>query len=110
MRYGAEDLYTQWPKNSLPQWKIFLAAAQPPLFHETGVLWLGGSDDSQLRRTATVLRRCNVPFEEFDRAALEKKYPQVSFEDVQTGILETNSVVLLARRTMASGGGGVLKV
>src|SRR5467141_4955629 len=102
MGYGADELYTLWSQNSLAQWKKFFAGAQQPLFHETGVLWLGGRDDSQLRRTATVLRRCNVPFEELDRAALEKKYPQVSFEDVQTGILETNSGVLMARRAVAA--------
>jgi monomeric sarcosine oxidase len=102
MGYGADELYTLWSQNSLVQWKKFFTGAQPPLFHETGVLWLGGSDDSQLRRTATVLRRCNMPFEEFDRVALEKKYPQVSFGDVQTGILEPNSGVLMARRAVAA--------
>src|SRR5436309_1084210 len=110
MGYGADELYTQWSKNSLAQWKKFLVGAQPPLFHETGVLWLGGNDDSQLRRTATVLRRCNVPFEELDRAALEKKYPQVLFEDVETGILETNSGVLMARRAVAAVVEGAVKL
>jgi glycine/D-amino acid oxidase-like deaminating enzyme len=43
-----------------------------------------------------------MPFEEFDRVALEKKYPQVSFGDVQTGILEPNSGVLMARRAVAA--------
>src|SRR6266850_1161567 len=110
MGYGADELYTLWSQNSLVQWKKFFAGAQPPLFHETGVLWLGGSDDSQLRRTATVLRRCNVPFEEFDREALEKKYPQISFEYVQTGILEINSGVLMARRAVAAVVEGAVKL
>ena len=102
MGYGADELYTLWSQNSLVQWKKMFAATQPPLFVETGVLWLGGDDDAQLRRTAIVLRRCNVPFEEFDREALEKKYPQVSFEDVKTGILETSSGVLMARRAVTA--------
>jgi len=110
MGYGADELYTQWSQNSLVQWKKFFAGSQLPLFHETGVLWLGGNDDSQLRRTATVLRRCNVPFEELDRAALEKQYPQVLFEDVETGILETNSGVLMARRAVAAVVEGAVKL
>jgi len=110
MGYGADELYTLWSQNSLAQWKKFFAGAQLPLFHETGVLWLGGSDDLQLRRTATVLRRCNVPFEEFDRGALEKKYPQVSFEDIKTGILETDSGVLMARRAVAAVVEGAVKL
>jgi monomeric sarcosine oxidase len=109
MGYGADELYTQWSQNSLVQWKKFFAASQLPLFHETGVLWLGGSQDS-LRRTATTLRGCNVPFEELDRAALEKRYPQVSFADVQTGILEPNSGVLMARRAVAAVVEGAVKL
>jgi sarcosine oxidase len=102
MGYGADELYTLWAQQSLEQWKSFCVASKMPLFHETGVLWLGGEDDSQLRRTSATLRRCNVPFDEFDRAALERKYPQVSFEDVKTGIFEPQSGVLLARRAVAA--------
>ncbi len=102
MGYGADELYTLSAQRSLEQWKRFFVASKVPLFHETGVLWLGGEDDSQLRRTSATLRRCKVPFDEFDRAALERKYPQVSFEDVKVGILEPQSGVLLARRAVAA--------
>jgi len=101
MGYGADELYTRWSQQSLEQWKKFFRASKAPLFHETGVLWLGGEDDSQLRRTAATLKRCKVRYEEFDRAALEEKYPQVSFEDIQAGILEPHSGVLMARRAVA---------
>ncbi len=101
MGYGADELYTRWSQQSLEQWKKFFQASKAPLFHETGVLWLGGEDDSQLRRTAATLKRCKVRYEEFDRAALEAKYPQVSFEDIKAGILEPHSGVLMARRAVA---------
>jgi len=101
MGYGADELYTLWAQQSLEQWKRFSEASKTPLFHETGVLWLGGEDDSQLRRTTTTLRHCRVRFEVYDRAALEQKYPQVSFEDIKTGILEPESGVLMARRAVA---------
>jgi sarcosine oxidase len=102
MGYGADELYTRWSQQSLEQWKKFFGALKAPLFHETGVLWLGGEDDSQLRRTSMTLRRCKVPFDEFDCAALEEKYPQVSFEDIKTGIFEPHSGVLMARRAVAT--------
>jgi len=110
MGYGQDELYTQWSQNSLLQWKKFFAASQQPLFVETGVLWLGGSDDAQLRATASALRRLKIPFEELDRAALEEKYPQVSFEDVRTGILESQSGVLMARRAVAAVVEGAVKL
>ena len=102
MGYGADELYTLWSQNSLEQWKRFFAAAKVPLFHQTGVLWLGGENDAQLGHTVSTLRRCKIPFEEFNRARLEKKYPQVSFEDIKTGILEPHSGVLMARRAVAA--------
>jgi monomeric sarcosine oxidase len=102
MGYGADELYTLWAQQSLEQWKKLFAALKQPLFHETGVLWLGGEDDSQLRRTATTLRHCKVRFEELDRDALEERYPQVSFEDIKTGIFEPGSGVLMARRAVAA--------
>ena len=101
MGYGGDELYTRWSQQSLEQWKKFFEGSKTPLFHETGVLWLGSEDDSQLRRTAATLRRCRVRFEELDRAALERKYPQVSFEDIKTGIFEPQSGVLMARRAVA---------
>jgi monomeric sarcosine oxidase len=102
MGYGADELYTRWSQQSLEQWKKFFEASKAPLFHETGVLWLAGEDDSQLRRTAGALKRCKVRYEEFDRPALEEKYPQVSFADTKTGILEPYSGVLMARRAVAA--------
>jgi sarcosine oxidase len=102
MGYGADELYTLWAQQSLEQWKKLFGAVKQPLFHETGVLWLGGEDDSQLRRTATTLRHCKVRFEEFDRSTLETKYPQVSFDEVKTGIFEPGSGVLMARRAVVA--------
>lgn len=102
MGYGADELYTRWSQQSLEQWKKFFAATKSPLFHETGVLWLGGEDDSRLRQTSATLRSCRVRFEELDRAALEGKYPQVSFEEIKTGIFEPHSGVLMARRAVAA--------
>src|SRR5439155_13472076 len=61
-----------------------------------------GKEDSQLRQTSATLRRSRVRFEEFDRTALEAKYPQVSFEDVKTGIFEPHSGILMARRAVAA--------
>src|SRR5258708_12007813 len=48
MGYGADELYTRWAVMSLATWKEFFAAAGERLFHETGVLWLAGEDDSRV--------------------------------------------------------------
>jgi sarcosine oxidase len=102
MGYGADEIYTRSSQRSLAQWKSFCVATGQRLFHETGVLWLAGEDDSRVRQTMATLKRCEVPFEEMDRAALERRYPQVSFEKVTLGFLEPKSGVLLARRAVAA--------
>jgi sarcosine oxidase len=102
MGYGADELYTRWSQRSLVQWKSFFTSTKQPLFHETGVLWLAGKDASRLRQTAETLKRCGAEFEEMDKAALEKRYPQIAFGGVTLGLLEPHSGVLMARRAVAA--------
>jgi sarcosine oxidase len=104
MGYGGDELYTRWAQRSLTQWKEFFAHTKggQPLFHETGVMWLGAKDDSRVKQTAEVLSRCGIEFEELSRAALAKRYPQISFEGITHGVLEPHSGVLMARRAVAA--------
>ena len=100
MGYGADELYTRWSQQSLPQWKKLFAAARQPLFEQTGVLWLA-ADTSRLQESARVLNKCGIPLEELNIAALSRRYPQINFDEVQCGLLEPESGVLLARRAVA---------
>jgi monomeric sarcosine oxidase len=102
MGYGADELYTRWSQHSLVKWKELFAATGNPLFLKTSVLWLAKENDARLKQTISTLERCNVPMEKFDRAALEKRYPQLGLEDVTAAVLETESGVLLARRAVAT--------
>jgi sarcosine oxidase len=102
MGYGADEIYTRWAQRSLAQWKEFLGFKRPGLFHETGVLWLGAEGDERVRDTAATLKRCGVAFEELDRGALEKRYPQTGLDGIAGGLLEPESGVLIARRAVAA--------
>ncbi len=102
MGYGADELYTRWSQRSLAKWKEFFAETKQALFLETGVLWLAGEDDLRLGQTKATLKRCSVPFEELNRDALAKRYPQIGFEGVKAGLFEPHSGVLLARRAVAA--------
>ena len=102
MGYGADELYTRWSQRSLVQWKEFFAATKQSLFLETGVLWMAGKNDARLRDTAATLKRCGAVFEEYDRAELEKRYTQIALEEIQKGIIEPHSGVLMARRAVAA--------
>ncbi len=102
MGYGSDEIYTRSSQRSLMQWKSLFAGTGQKLFHETGVLWLAGEDDSRVKQSMATLKRCEVPFEEMDKAALEKRYPQISFERVTKGFFEPTSGVLMARRAVAA--------
>lgn len=104
MAYGADEIYTRWSQRSLLQWKELFASGGKslPLFRQTGVLWLAGEDSAQLVRSIETLRRCTVPFQHLDRAALERLYPHIVFDKVSAGLLEPEAGVLLARRALVT--------
>jgi sarcosine oxidase len=102
MGYGADELYTRWAMRSLVHWKEFFGTEHRALFQETGVLWLAGEDDPRIQETVQTLKRCQVPIEEMDRAALEKRYPQIGLDNIISGFLEPRSGVLMARRAVAA--------
>jgi sarcosine oxidase len=103
MGYGADEVYTQWARHSLVQWKeLFTATGSEALFQKTGVLWLAESGNAQLRATQEVLRRNEVEFEEWNCEQLIARYPQINFAGIASGIYEPESGVLMARRAVAA--------
>ena len=103
MGYGADEIYTRWSQRSLYLWKqLFAAAKHESLFQETGVLWLAEAGNVSLAATCEVLTRCEVKFVELQRAELMRKYPQINFEGIESGIYETEGGVLMARRCVAA--------
>jgi len=100
MGYGPDELYTRWSMRSLTQWKELFGPTSPPLFHETGVLWVASAADKPLGEMTAVLTRCKIPFESLDRNALTKRYPQFASHDLSGAVLETTSGVLMGRRAV----------
>jgi monomeric sarcosine oxidase len=102
MGYGKDEIYTRWSERSLVQWKELFAPNGQPLFHETGVLWLSGEDQTRLNETRATLKRCGVACEDLDLAALRTRFPQIGLGGIRSAILEPQSGVLMARRAVAA--------
>lgn len=100
MGYGSEEIYTRSASRSLPQWRALAAETGEPLFHETGVLWLGHGDDALTRSTLASLERVGIAHEALSGAEIQKRYPVLRLEPEVWGILEPGSGVLLARRAV----------
>ncbi|HEU4413914.1 MAG TPA: FAD-dependent oxidoreductase, partial [Candidatus Angelobacter sp.] len=100
MGYGPDELYTRWAIRSLPLWRELAARVGNSLFHPTGVLWLSDDADVYLKSLCDVLGRTGVKHEKLDAAAIAHRWPQLSFPEVTWGVLEPESGVLLARRSV----------
>ena len=101
MGYGADAIYTAWSLRSLEQWKSLFSSSRDTLFHPTGVLWLTGKEDAALSNSLAVFRDHRVPHELLDPAQLAARYPQLNLDGITRGLLEPQSGVLMARRSVA---------
>lgn len=100
MGYGPDELYTRWAQRSLPLWIELEAQTGAELFHRTGVLWLSNDSDEYTRIMRQVLERNRVDYEGLDAAALRRRCPELSFQDVTWALFEPGSGLLMARRAV----------
>ena len=98
--YGPDELYTRWAVRSLPLWREFFDRVGVRHFHRTGVLWLSTEGDLYTRQLLDVLNNYEVQFEKLSADEIHKRYPQLVFEDVTWGVLETHSGLLMARQAV----------
>jgi sarcosine oxidase len=97
MGYGRDELYTRWSVRSLGRWKGLSERIRQTVFHETGVLWLAGKEDTYTQESQETLERVGVPHERLSTHELETRYPQISSEDVEWALWEPGSGILMAR-------------
>ena len=98
--YGADEFYSHWAQRSLEKWRELAESVDASLFHPTGVLWLSREGDSHGSHTIETLRKLGVSFEALSRNQLQDRYSQIDFGDIDIGILERESGVVMARRAV----------
>ena len=98
--YGADEIYTRMAFDSLVQWKWLSDLSGLPIFHPIGVLFFFQKRVDYVTQSLEVHRRLKLPTVELDRAALEQRYPQANWKDIEVGLLEPEFGVLMARRAV----------
>ena len=98
--YGRDEIYTRFAFDSLPQWKWLSDLSGLPILHQIGVLFFFQKREPYVDQSLEVHRRLKLPTIELDRAALERRYPQVFWKDIEVGLLEPEFGVLMARRAV----------
>ncbi len=98
--YGGDEVYTRMALESLPEWQWLSGQAGLPIFHPTGVLFFFPRAERYLTETIEVHRRLKLPTETLNRAALQARFPQVSWDGVDVGLYEPQFGALMARRAV----------
>jgi glycine/D-amino acid oxidase-like deaminating enzyme len=95
--YGPDQLYTRLAARALDLWKQHQAQWKRKFFFPIGVLWMAEADDTFERGSLPFLKDAGIPFEQFTVNEVQRRWPQISSEDVRWAIYEPQSGYLLAR-------------
>ncbi|MGA8541411.1 MAG: FAD-dependent oxidoreductase [Terriglobales bacterium] len=95
--YGPDQPYTKLAARALDLWKRHEAEWKRKFFFPIGVLWMVERDDTFARGSIPLLKEAGIPFEQLEVSELTRRWPQISFEDIQWAIYEPQSGYLLAR-------------
>ncbi len=107
MAYGPDSIYTRLSQQSLNQWKALdqrqRSAGKPPVFFQTGVLWLSRARNDYFDHSLKNLEQHGVPHQLFATTeALAERWPQIDLRGIHTGFLEPHSGALAARLATAA--------
>lgn len=98
--YGADEVYTRMAWESLPDWRWLSERSGLPIFHQTGVLFFFPRLEPYVTQTLEVHRRLRLPTEALRRPELEKRFPQIAWDGIETGLYEPELGALMARRAV----------
>ena len=98
--YGADEVYTRMALDSLGEWQRLSAGVGLPLFHQTGVLFFFPQVEAFLEETMRVHRRLGLPTELLDASAMRRRFPQIDFAGIASGLYEPQFGALVARRAV----------
>jgi sarcosine oxidase len=98
--YGSDEVYTRMAFDSLAQWKWLSDLAGLPVFHPSGILFFFQKREPYVDQSIEVHTRLKLPTTVLDRAALEQRWPQANWRDIELGLFEPEFGVLMARRAV----------
>src|SRR5260370_5999411 len=94
--YGPDQPYTKLAARALDLWRQHEAQWKRKFFFPIGVLWMAEADDTFERGSLPFLKNAGIPSERLTVNELARRWPQISFANVEWGIYEPQSGYLLA--------------
>jgi glycine/D-amino acid oxidase-like deaminating enzyme len=96
--YGPDQPYTTLAARALTLWTKYEQRWRRKFLHPVGVLWMVSTgDDAFERGSLPILRKSGIKFQELSSRNMNKRWPQIDFEDIRWGIFEPECGYLDAR-------------
>lgn len=95
--YGEDTLSCGFAMRSLQLWKEHELRWNTRLYQRSGVLFFAGANDEFIAASSRALRDHNVAVELWSAAEAGRRYPQISFEGIDTVLFEPEAGILTAR-------------
>jgi glycine/D-amino acid oxidase-like deaminating enzyme len=70
------------------------------VLHRTGIVFFFQKREPYVDQSLEVHRRLKLPTQELNRGALEQRYPQANWKDIEVALFEPDFGVLMARRAV----------
>ena len=98
--YGADEIYSEFARRSVAQWRALQERTGTALWHPCGVLLLADAGDPYAIATRQTLERGGYAVDMLEPATLRHRYPHLEARDVSMALLEPDCGVLMARRAV----------
>jgi monomeric sarcosine oxidase len=98
--YGAAEIYSEFARRSVEQWRALQKRAGVPVWHPCGVLLLADARDPYAIATWDTLERGEYGVDVLEPRQLRARYPHLDASDVSLALLEPHGGVLMARRAV----------
>ena len=95
--YGPDQPYTKLAARAMTLWREHEKQWKRKFFFPIGVLWMVEGSGGFERGSLPLLKEAGIPFEQLSTGEMARRWPQISFEEVEWGIYEPHSGYLLAR-------------
>jgi monomeric sarcosine oxidase len=98
--YGADEIYSDFARRSLPQWRALQERTGESLWHGCGVLLLAAAADPYFIATRKTLEDGGHGIEVLDTRGLRARYPHLEAHDTPLAMVEHDGGALMARRAV----------
>ena len=101
MIHGRDELYTEWVRESRLRWLELQEETGATLFVQCGAMVLAGRNHTAWEdETLETFRNMGVPHFKLGVDEIRQRYPQFRCENVEYGIFEPESGMVMARRAV----------